>query len=255
MKRKRWKRISFILFLVLLFLFAAMYVFHSLGAAKGREYYEETGQIIWDIKTDEKVVALTFDDGPHPKYTEQILDLLEQYEANGTFFIVGQLAEKSPELVLRMHESGHEIANHTYTHPYTKSVSPIMEEVNQTSDTIFSITGTKPNLFRPVEGYYTDELVKESVKNGYKIVMWSWHQDTEDWKNPGVNKIVNTVLNGLGNGNVVLFHDGGGNREQTVQALEKILPELKNQGYRFITISQMIRLQNDSNQHIVEEGK
>lgn len=255
MNRKKWKRISFILFLVLLFLFAAMYVFHSLGAAKGREYYEETGQIIWDIKTDEKVVALTFDDGPHPKYTEQILDLLEQYEANGTFFIVGQLAEKSPELVLRMHESGHEIANHTYTHPYTKSVSPIMEEVNQTSDTIFSITGTKPNLFRPVEGYYTDELVKESVKNGYKIVMWSWHQDTEDWKNPGVNKIVNTVLNGLGNGNVVLFHDGGGNREQTVQALEKILPELKNQGYRFITISQMIRLQNDSNQHIVEEGK
>ncbi|MBM7664202.1 polysaccharide deacetylase family sporulation protein PdaB [Solibacillus kalamii] len=255
MKRKRWKRISFILFLVLLFLFAAMYVFHSLGAAKGREYYEETGQIIWDIKTDEKVVALTFDDGPHPKYTEQILDLLEQYEANGTFFIVGQLAEKSPELVLRMHESGHEIANHTYTHPYTKSVSPIMEEVNQTSDTIFSITGTKPNLFRPVEGYYTDELVKESVKNGYKIVMWSWHQDTEDWKNPGVNKIVKTVLNGLGNGNVVLFHDGGGNREQTVQALKKILPELKNQGYRFITISQMIRIQNDSNKHIVEEGK
>ncbi|WP_079527620.1 polysaccharide deacetylase family protein [Solibacillus isronensis] len=255
MKRKKWKRIAFILFLVLLFIFAAMYVFNSLGEAKGRDYYEETGQIIWDIKTDEKVVALTFDDGPHPKYTSQILDLLEQYEAKGTFFIVGQLAEKSPELVLRMHESGHEIANHTYTHPFTKSVSPIMEEVNQTSDTIFSITGVKPNLFRPVEGYYTDELVKESVKNGYKIVMWSWHQDTEDWKDPGVNKIVNTVLNGLGNGNVVLFHDGGGNREQTVQALEKILPELKKQGYRFITISQMIRLQNDAKQHIVEEEK
>lgn len=79
--------------------------------------------------------------------------------------------------------------------------------------------------------------------------------DTEDWKDPGVNKIVNTVLNGLGNGNVVLFHDGGGNREQTVQALEKILPKLKEQGYRFITISQMIRLQNDTKQHIVEEEK
>lgn len=257
MKRKKMKRIAFILFIILLFIFAAFYVFHSIGAAKakGREYYEETGQIIWDIKTDEKVVALTFDDGPHPKYTQQILDLLEQYEAKGTFFIVGQLAEKSPEVVMRMHESGHEIANHTYTHPFTKSVSPIIEEVNQTSDIIYSITGVKPNLFRPVEGYYTDELVKESVKNGYKIVMWSWHQDTEDWKDPGVNKIVNTVLNGLENGNVVLFHDGGGNREQTVQALAKILPELKKQGYRFITISQMIRLQNDNKQHIVEEGK
>ena len=88
-----------------------------------------------------------------------------------------------------------------------------------------------------------DEIVDEVVKNGYKIVMWSWHQDTEDWKDPGVDKIVNKVLNGMDKGDVVLFHDGGGNREQTVKALGKILPELKKQGYRFITISEMINLQ------------
>lgn len=241
------KKLIFSLVILLIAGASSFYVFDRIKAEKGRQYYEEAGHILWDIQTDQKVVALTFDDGPHPKYTQQILDLLEQYEARGTFFVVGQLAEKSPDVVRRMYEDGHEIANHTYTHPSTKSVSKIMEEINQTTDTIYSITGVSPNLFRPVEGIYTDEIVNEVVKNGYKIVMWSWHQDTEDWKDPGVNKIVTKVLNGLNNGDVILFHDGGGNREQTVKALEKILPELKKQGYKFITISEMINLQKKDN--------
>ena len=84
------------------------------------------------------------------------------------------------------------------------------------------------------------------VKDGFKLVMWSWHQDTEDWKNPGVHAIVSRVLKGIKEGNVVLFHDGGGNRRQTVGALEKILPELQKQGYRFITISEMIEIQKQA---------
>jgi peptidoglycan-N-acetylglucosamine deacetylase len=241
------KKIIFSLVILLLAGASSFYMFDRINAEKGRQFYEESGHILWDIKTDEKVVALTFDDGPHPKYTQQILDLLKQYDAKGTFFVVGQLAEKSPEVVLRMYENGHEVANHTYTHPSTKSVSKIMEEISKTNNTIYSITGFSPNLFRPVEGIYTDEIVNEVVKNGYKIVMWSWHQDTEDWKDPGVDKIVNKVLGGLKNGDVVLFHDGGGNREQTVKALEKILPELKRRGYKFITISEMIKLQKKGN--------
>ncbi|WP_234417253.1 MULTISPECIES: polysaccharide deacetylase family protein [unclassified Lysinibacillus] len=224
-----------------------LYVFDETSAEKERKYYEEAGYIIWDIQTTEKVVALTFDDGPHPKYTEQVLDLLKQYGAKGTFFIVGQHAEKNPQVVLRTFEEGHEIANHTYTHPYTKSVSKIIQEIKQTNDTIYSITGYSPKLFRPVEGYYTEEIVKEVVKAGYKIVMWSWHQDTEDWKDPGVNVIVKKVLDGVGEGDNVLFHDGGGNREQTVKALEKILPELQKEGYKFITITEMIKLQEKVN--------
>lgn len=189
------------------------------------------------------MVALTFDDGPHPQYTAQVLDILAQYDARGTFFLVGQQAEKNPDVVRRMQEEAHEIANHTYTHPFTKSVPKIMKEIEQTNEVLYSIIGESPKLFRPVEGYYTDPLVDEVVKEGYKIVMWSWHQDTEDWKNPGVQKIVSKVLDGIEEGNVVLFHDGGGNREQTVQALEKILPELQKQGYRFITISDMLALE------------
>lgn len=221
-----------------------MYVIDRTSAERERKYYEGEGYIIWDIQTEEKVVALTFDDGPHPKYSAQVLDLLEQYGAKGTFFVVGQLAEKNPHIVHRMYEEGHEIANHTYTHKLTRSVPKIMQEIEDTNKIIFSITGFTPLLFRPVEGFYTDVMVDEVVKSGYKIVMWSWHQDTEDWKDPGVTKIVDKVLNGVEEGDVVLFHDGGGNREQTVAALAKILPELKNQGYEFITITEMIALQN-----------
>ena len=238
-----------IFFFLVLFSIAisTFYINDRTSAEKGRKYYEEAGHIIWDIQTDEKVVALTFDDGPHPEYTNQVLDLLEQYGAKGTFFVVGQLADESPQVVLRMYEDGHEIANHTYTHPFTKSVPKIMKEIKQTNDTIYSITGNSPNLFRPVEGQYTDALVNEVIKEGFKIVMWSWHQDTEDWKDPGVNNIVTKVLEGTEEGDVILFHDGGGNRQQTVKALEKILPELKNRGYKFITISEMIKMQNEEN--------
>ena len=234
---------GFFLTILVFSTFSLVYVMDRTAAEKGRKYYEDAGYIIWDIQTEQKVVALTFDDGPHKTHTEQILNLLDQHDAKGTFFIVGQLAEKYPEIVRRMYESGHEIANHTYTHPYTKSVSKVMEEIQQTSDSLYGITGFSPTLFRPVEGYYTERLVNEVAREGYKLVMWSWHLDTEDWKNPGVNNIVNKVLNGVEQGDVVLFHDGGGNREQTVHALEKIVPELKKQGYTFITISEMLKLQ------------
>ncbi|MEI4771653.1 polysaccharide deacetylase family protein [Psychrobacillus sp. FJAT-51614] len=220
----------------------------SVSADRGRKFYEEAGMIIWDIKTKEKVVALTFDDGPHKKYTTEILDLLAQYDAKGTFFIVGEQAEKNPEIVLRMYEEGHELANHTYTHPYSRNVPKIMKEIKQTNDTIYSITGYAPTLFRPVEGQYTDAMIEEVVKVGFKVVMWSWHQDTEDWKNPGVNKIVNTVLEGTKEGDVILFHDGGGNRAQTVKALNKILPELQNQGYQFVTIKDLIKIKMQTNE-------
>ncbi|MGG0656948.1 polysaccharide deacetylase family protein [Rummeliibacillus pycnus] len=219
------------------------FLIKSTLADKGRKYYEEAGYIVWDIKTKKKIVALTFDDGPHPTYTAEILDLLSKYDAKATFFILGKNAEKSPQVVLRMYEEGHELANHTYTHPLKGSVSQILKEIKKTNETIYSITGFTPTLFRPVEGRYTDGLVNEVVKEGYKVVMWSWHQDTRDWDDPGVNKIVNTVLKGTKPGDVILFHDGGSDRKQTVKALEKILPELQKKGYKFVTISELLKEQ------------
>lgn len=212
------------------------------SANKGRPYYEQAGQIFWDVKTEEKLVALTFDDGPHQKHTSDVLDLLAQYNAKGTFFVVGEHADKNPELILRMYEEGHELANHTYTHPFKVTVPQLMEEIKQTNDTIYSITGFAPTLFRPVEGQYTDAMIEAITKEGYMVVMWSWHQDTEDWKDPGVKKIVDKVLKGTKQGDVVLFHDGGGNRQQTVDALAKILPALQIEGYKFVTISELLEV-------------
>lgn len=237
------KEMAFFLSLFVFMGLSVVYVIDRTAAEKNRKYYEDAGYIIWDIQTEKKVVALTFDDGPHAKHTEQVLNLLDQYDAKGTFFILGQQAEKYPQIVRRMYETGHEIANHTYSHPYSKAVPKVMKEIEQTNEILYSITGSWPKLFRPVEGYYMEELVTEVARGGYKLVMWSWHLDTEDWKDPGVSRIVDTVLTGVEQGDVVLFHDGGGNREQTVQALEKILPELKKQGYRFVTISEMLKLQ------------
>lgn len=220
------------------------------SADKGRRYYEKTGEVVWEIKTGEKVVAITFDDGPHTKHTAEILDLLSEYNAKATFFVVGENVEKKRDLLLRQYNEGHEIANHTYTHPLKTTVPKLEVEIKKTNDLIYSITGYSPELFRPVEGYYTDSMIQNLVKNGYKVVMWSWHMDTEDWKNPGVNQIVKTVINGTKPGNIILFHDGGGNRSQTVKALEKILPELQKQGYKFVTISELIDIEKKEEKRI-----
>ncbi|MEG0471323.1 MAG: polysaccharide deacetylase family protein [Solibacillus sp.] len=225
-----------------------LFASYSYSSDKGRKYYEETGQMVWEVDTNEKIVALTFDDGPHNKYTPEILNLLNKYHAKATFFIVGKNAEKNPEIISRMHEEGHEIANHTYSHPTKIKTEDLLEEIQVTSDVLFSITGEIPKLFRPVGGQYTDEMINAVTEKGYKVVMWSWHLDTEDWKNPGVDKINQKVINGVGNGNVVLFHDGGANRTQTVQALEKILENLETQGYKFVTISELLALKNKEGQ-------
>lgn len=232
-----------VVFIIVISLF---YVVITMAADRGRPYYEKSKQIVWDIKTEEKIIALTFDDGPHKKYTNEVMDLLNEYDAKGTFFVVGEQAQKNPDVILRMHEEGHEIANHTYTHPFKATVPQIIEEIRQTNDVIFSITGRTSMLFRPVEGQYTDTLIESVVQDGYKVVMWSWHQDTEDWRNPGVNKIVDRVLKGARKGDVVLFHDGGGNRRQTVEALAKILPALQKEGYKFVTISELLNIQRET---------
>lgn len=220
------------------------------SAEKDRRYYEKTGEVVWEIKTEEKVVAITFDDGPHYKHTADILDLLAEFDAKATFFVVGENAEKNPELILREYNEGHEIANHTYTHPLKTTIPKLEIEIKKTNDLIYSITSYSPELFRPVEGYYTDNMIQNLVANGYKVVLWSWHMDTEDWKNPGVHQIVKTVLNGTKPGNIILFHDGGGNRNQTVKALEKILPELQKQGYIFVTISELLDIEKKEEKRI-----
>ncbi|MBS4176755.1 polysaccharide deacetylase family protein [Lederbergia citrea] len=212
------------------------------GENKGRAYYEESGDVVWDVVTEEKLIALTFDDGPHSTFTPQILDILAKYNAKATFFVIGEHAKKFPNIIKRQVKEGHEIANHSFTHynPIKKGEA-LKKELRQTDDILYKITGTKPAFYRPVGGYYNDQIINTSVHEGYRVIMWSWHQDTEDWKRPGVNKIVSKVLSGHQPGDVVLFHDAGGDRSQTVKALSIILPALEKEGYEFVTVSQLLQ--------------
>lgn len=240
---------KYVLRLTLCFLIISVFFTElTIYADKGRHYYEETGEVVWDINTKDKIIALTFDDGPDPKYTAAILDVLAKYDAKATFFIIGKNAEKYPELVLRSYSEGHELANHTYSHPFNVSVAELQKELRQTKGIINSITGFSPVLFRPVGGNYNDQMINAAVKDGYKVIMWSWHQDTQDWKQPGVKKITQKVLKGSKPGDVVLFHDGGGDRTQTIKALEDIVPALKKQGYTFVTISELIESKQQQEQ-------
>lgn len=223
---------------------------------KGRGYFESRGEIVWEVPTKSKVIALSFDDGPNPKYTPEVLDLLKQYNAKATFFVLGSRVEKYPKLARREFEEGHELANHTYSHCNMVRVTSakLQEEMTKANDAIYSVTGKKPALFRPPTGYYNETIVNTARDAGFIVIMWSWHQDTRDWSNPGTQKIINQVLNNARHGDIVLFHDHGGRRRQTIEALKEILPELQQRGYKFVTISELLALRNNPLPHLTGQN-
>lgn len=202
-------------------------------------------QIIKQGETTEKVVALTFDDGPHPEFTSQVLDLLKEHEIKATFFILGKQANLYPELVKREFEEGHELGNHTYSHINVKKASQakIKEEFNRTQELIFSITGFTPKLFRPPYGFYNDNTLEVAQENNCKIVLWS--ADQGDWSSPGADKIIKDVTSKTKSGDIVLLHDYIEGDSHTIEALKVILPDLKSKGYRFVTVSELIELSSE----------
>lgn len=193
-----------------------------------------------------KKVALTFDDGPHPVYTPQILDILRKHDAKATFFVIGQNAEKYPEIVKRAFNEGHEIGNHTYTHPDMNRIDrqKASEEIEKTAHTIEEITGKKSVLFRSPGGYFDDGLISTAHRFECTPVLWSWRQDTRDWAKPPVQHVVNTVLDNLRDGDIILFHDFNTKGSPTPAALEIIIPELKKRGYELVTVSSLMCCNN-----------
>lgn len=223
-------------------MFTIIFFQHSEVSSKSDKEFEKKGEIIWSLPTKGKYIALTFDDGPHAEYTPQILDLLAQYDAKATFFIVGSRIEPYLDIIKRQLEEGHEHANHTYDHKMFRKLSDeaIKEEIRKTAEEYERLTGHKLDLFRPPGGQYNDRIVRLAMEEGYQVVMWSWHQDTRDWSKPGVQNIVANVLYDTRPGDIVLLHDSGGDRKQTVEALKHILPALKKSGWRMVTVSELI---------------
>ncbi|MBB6175638.1 polysaccharide deacetylase family sporulation protein PdaB [Anoxybacillus tengchongensis] len=222
----------------------AFFLFLSLFVMATTPVQRMNDDIVWNVPTDEKMVAITFDDGPDMLYTPDILTILKQYDAKATFFVVGFRAEKYADIIKRQMDEGHEIANHTYKHLdfRGKSKQTIEEEIKKSEDVIYQITGKRPTLFRPPLGYYNKRIIDIAKQRGYTVVMWSKHQDTYDWQNPGTSRIVRRVISHIQPGQIILFHDhGSGSRKQTVQALKEILPILKEKGYTFVTVSELLK--------------
>lgn len=205
-------------------------------------YKGEENDIVVANRNAGKQIALTFDDGPCKRYTPEILDILSEYGIKATFFVVGKNAQEYPEIVLDEFNRGHEIGNHTYSHPNLRglSVKSISDEITKTQELLAKITGNSPVLFRPPGGYLNNNVVDCINKSNCRPVLWSWRQDTMDWNNTPSDTIVSNIISNLKDGDIILFHDFHSGKSPTPDALRKLIPILISEGYEFVTVSELI---------------
>jgi peptidoglycan-N-acetylglucosamine deacetylase len=194
--------------------------------------------IVQEPKTDCRIdncIALTFDDGP-TEFTSTLLDTLDQYDIKATFFYIGQQIEQYPKEVARAHKAGHEIGNHTWDHASVEGASAraVRDQLDRTEAAIESITGEKPMLFRPPGGEY-DEATLAQVS--MPLIMWSI--DPEEWRELDADTIYKTITERVEPGAVVISHD---TRASTIEAYTRIIPFLIDEGYTFVTISELFDL-------------
>jgi peptidoglycan-N-acetylglucosamine deacetylase len=190
---------------------------------------------LYYIRGTSKAIALTIDDGPSPVYTPQILDLLAEYHVTATFSMIGLRVAAYPYLAGAVAEAGHLIANHTWTHADLLGlpVHRVHSELARTSDAIHAATGVQPALFRAPYGAWTPAVIRQCEH--MRMVPLDWSVDPRDWARPGVRRIVRDIMGKTQSGSIILEHDGGGNRSQTVAALRIVLPRLLREGYHFQT--------------------
>ncbi len=199
------------------------------------------GDVVSSCYKDEtKRIALTFDDGPHPRLTPEILGILEEYNAKATFFVVGQNVSYYPDLVKAEMDGGHEVGNHTFSHANLRAEAyeAVCGEIGRTERLIYENTDTRPHLLRPPEGIYSETVCHAAADCDYTIVLWSI--DTRDWAHTPAAEIAEHVLGEVQSGDIILFHDFIGHDSPTPEALRLILPELRREGYEFVTVSEMM---------------
>ena len=193
------------------------------------------------LDSQHKAIALTFDDGPWPTTTIQILDILKKNNIKATFFWVGRYLQTYPELGKQVVAAGHAIGNHTWSHQYIKyNEDSAAREIDRTSSLIEELTGLKTLMFRPPGGILNNGLAAYAHKNNYAVVLWS--ADSLDWRTP-TQSLMDNVMKQANSGGIVLMHDGGGNRSRTVQALPDIIARLRKEGYHFVTVPELLKIQ------------
>ena len=187
-----------------------------------------------------RLIALTFDDGPSPQFTPEILGLLTRYDAHATFFVLGSEVAHFPQIVHDIVKQGSAVANHGYNHVnyFYAGLARTLRDAAQTQDLLHKEKIPTIPYYRPPFGNSNKQLVEAMAKQGYTLTLWSI--DTHDWSEPGAGYITRKVLSDVKPGAIVLMHDGGGNRSQTVTALGAILPVLKAEKYRLVTLPQYV---------------
>ena len=217
--------------------FAKYMRIHGKGIAKT---FTETKRTL-SVDPNKKMIALTFDDGPSP-YTEEFLKLFESYEANASFFMLGQNVINYPETVKHMAEGGFEICNHSWDHQSiaSKDRSMIKREVFDTQDEIYRITGKEPTRIRPPYGAWNDLTQETMNDNGMKITLWN--VDSEDWSNRDASVTLRRAKAGACDGAVILFHDL---YPSTLEAVKQLIPYLQNEGYQLVTVSELFQYKGD----------
>jgi peptidoglycan/xylan/chitin deacetylase (PgdA/CDA1 family) len=188
-------------------------------------------------------VAVTFDDGPNPPYTGQVVEILRRYGVPATFFCIGLNVAGYPDDVVGVQEAGHRVGNHTWSHPFLPDLRPpeVEAQFDRTAEAIGAVATRPPEslLFRPPYGARTAELLSwiSAERPDHTLVLWD--VDSYDWAQPGADTIVDNVMRKVQPGSIILMHDGGGDRSQTVAALPRIIEGLMTLGYRFVLLGEL----------------
>ncbi len=225
----------------IIFAALAFFVFNCVAMGEGSRLLP-----VYSVETPEKKVAVTFNCAWEAEDIPEILSVLEKYEAKATFFILGQWAKENPDEVKMIAEAGHEIGTHSNTHPDMAKITmeKAREELLRSCEYIEKAGGGKPKLFRAPSGSYSGELIKTASEMGFMTIQWDI--DSRDWKDKTAAEMVESVTKNVGKGSIILFHSG---KKNTLEALPQILEILKNGGYEFVKISELVYTENYTIDH------
>lgn len=243
--KKKIKKIVIIATILLFFV--------GLGVALFVVFFDEAVLVrkgtVYRVPVSVKAVALTFDDGPSPTWTPKILEALRKAKAKATFFMLGEHAEKYPDVARQVVKEGHEVGNHTYDHHVLLYYTPqeLEDEIKKAERVIKEVTGYTTRLIRPPKAWLTDKEKKQIAELGYKVVLWSLN--SKDWVTFDDMYIRKYILRHVQPGDIILFHDSGGtfsteggDRHETVGAIPRLVEQLRERGYEIVTVSELLRM-------------
>jgi peptidoglycan/xylan/chitin deacetylase (PgdA/CDA1 family) len=203
------------------------------------------GSVLWRVDTPDKRIALTFDDGPHPENTPRLVELLDRLEVKATFFLIGKHIESYHKLAETLVSEGHQIENHTWSHApaFKLSDDTLRREIRSTGRLLRELSGVRPAFLRPPMGLFSKRVRQIVESEGYRMVIGDVYP--RDPHKPGKERILQRVLGRVRSGSIIILHDGGNgglsDRSQTLWAVEKLIPELRGNGFRFVTLTEHVR--------------